>query len=173
MRSTKFPYFPARRKEKKKCHSYFTFICTNFYLTNKKYPLQIIVNCISYIIHTSWYERDYDSLSLFLSYPFSHAYIFHLNCTRTPLSPSLSLSFCLDFLFLNPRPIRNLRTFFHPCLPSTRVHTHTHTHTEIHTVNTPISLPLTHFVCVYVCMYMYLCMFLCFLACFSCVTLIT
>lgn len=172
MRSTKFPYFPARRKEKKKCHSYFTFICTNFYLTNKKYPLQIIVNCISYIIHTSWYERDYDSLSLFLSYPFSHAYIFHLNCTRTPLSPSLSLSFCLDFLFLNPRPIRNLRTFFHPCLPSTRVHTHTHTHRDTHGKHTNFSPSHAFRVCI--CMYVYVFMYVSlFVACFSCVTLIT
>jgi len=26
-------------------------LCTNFYLTNKKYPLQIIVNCLSYTVH--------------------------------------------------------------------------------------------------------------------------
>lgn len=110
------------------------------------------------------------SLSLFLSYPFSHAYIFHLNCTRTPLSPSLSLSFCLDFLFLNPRPIRNLRTFFHPCLPSTRVHTHTHTHRDTHGKHTNFS-PSHAFrvcICMYVYVFMYVSLFCClFLVCYS------
>lgn len=64
-------------------HLQFTFLCTNFYLTNKKYPLQIIVNCISYIVHTSWYERVYGSLSL----SHAHTHIFSFSLPRaTPLA---------------------------------------------------------------------------------------